>query len=273
MPTLADALLSAPERRALERFARALERELGDELRGVWLYGSRARGERTGLESDVDLLVITDRARERDRLSEMLDRAAEAEGADRFLFSIQVHDLDWLAARRGIDAFFVKEVDRDRIVLAGDPDGLPGLKAPAPELRPGEMRPRTRELLDEARERLEVARLSVDAEIGTPAVSLAYYAALDAARAALSEQDRHTRSHTGTWGLFRETFVVTRRFEAGLHAAAHAVQKQREYADYAPLRYTPEEARSKFDTCERFVAEVETMLALEAQSQWRASIP
>ncbi len=157
----------------------------------------------------------------------MLDQAAEAEGADRFFFSIQVYDLDWLAERRGTEAFFVKEVDRDRIVLAGDPDGLPGVKAPGPELRPGEMRPRTKELLDEAHERLDAARLLVDAEIGTPAVSLAYYAALDAARAALSEEDRHTRSHRGTWGLFRETFVSTGRFDAGLHAAAHELQKKR----------------------------------------------
>ncbi len=103
----------------------------------------------------------------------MLDQAAEAEGADRFFFSIQVYDLDWLAERRGTEAFFVKEVDRDRIVLAGDPDGLPGVEAPAPELQPGEMQPRTKELLEAAHERLDAARLSVDAEIGTPAVSLA----------------------------------------------------------------------------------------------------
>jgi uncharacterized protein (UPF0332 family)/predicted nucleotidyltransferase len=265
MSTLADALLSAPERRALERFARELERELGNSLRGAWLYGSRARGERTGPESDVDLLVITDRARRRDRVQEMLDQAADAEGANRFFFSIQVYDLDWLAERRGVEAFFVKEVDRDRIVLAGDPEGLPGARAPAPELQPGEMRPRTKELLEEARERIDFARLGVGADVGTPVVSIAYYAALDAARAALSEEDRHTRSHKGTWGLFRETFVVTGRFDARLHAAAHAVQKKREYADYAPVRYTPEEARNIVETCERFVAAVEAMLGVESE--------
>jgi len=265
MSTLADALLSARERRTLERFARELERELGNRLRGAWLYGSRARGERTGPESDVDLLVITDRARGRDRVQEMLDQAADAEGANRFFFSIQVYDLDWLAERRGIEAFFVNEIDRDRIVLAGDPEGLPGARAPAAELQAGEMRPRTRELLEEAHERLDAARLSVDAEIGTPAVSLAYYAALDAARAALSEEDRHTRSHKGTWGLFRETFVVTGRFDAHLHGAAHAVQKKREYADYAPVRFTFEEARAIFETCERFVTAVEAMLGVEPE--------
>src|SRR3954451_16725309 len=42
------------------------------------------------------------------------------------------------------------------------------------------------------------------------AVSTAYYAMLYAARAALSERDRHARSHAGTWGLFREEFALTR---------------------------------------------------------------
>ena len=96
-------------------------------------------------------------------------------------------------------------------------------------------------------------------------MSIAYYAALSAARAALSEEDRHAQSHTGTWGLFRETFVVTGRFDAGLHAAAHALQKKRDYADYAPVRYTPEEARTMVEICERFVTAVEAMLGVERE--------
>jgi predicted nucleotidyltransferase len=86
MATLAEASLSAQERRALERFALELERQLGDELRGVWLYGSRARGERTGPESDVDLLVITASRQEHGRVRAILDRVAEAEGANHFYF-------------------------------------------------------------------------------------------------------------------------------------------------------------------------------------------
>jgi predicted nucleotidyltransferase len=45
MATLATASLSDAERRALDRFVAAVQRELGDELHAVWLYGSRARGE------------------------------------------------------------------------------------------------------------------------------------------------------------------------------------------------------------------------------------
>ncbi len=261
MATLAEAALRAEERRALDHFVERLERELGADLRGVWLYGSRARGEWTGPESDVDLLVITPDGSEEAWLRSALWETVEAEGASPFFFSLQVYGLDRLAERRGIEAWFEKEVDRDRIVLAGDPDGLAGVRARAPELLPGEMRRRTEELLEEAHERLKVARLSVGAEIGTPAVSLGYYAAFDAARAALSEEDRHTRSHEGTWQLFRETFVLAGRFDAGLYAATPAGQERRDNADYRRVRVTLEEARTIIETCDRFLTAVEAMLA------------
>jgi uncharacterized protein (UPF0332 family) len=51
-------------------------------------------------------------------------------------------------------------------------------------------------------------------------VSAAYYAMLYAARAALSEQDRYAKTHSGTWTLFRETFVRDGRFDPALARAA-----------------------------------------------------
>ncbi len=260
MARLAEAVLSPQERGALARFAQVLEHDLGSDLRGVWLYGSRARGEWTGPESDVDLLVVTEGELDHDELRRRLDEAADAEGANRFFFSLQVYGVAELAERRAVEAFFEQEVDRDRIVVAGDPEGLPGVRAPVPELLPGEMRPRTRELLQQANDRIEFCRLGVEAGVGTPIVSTAYYAALSAARAALSEEDRHARTHDGTWKLFRETFVLTGRFDQDLYAAANRAQGDREKADYKPLRYTPEEARTIFAGCERFVRAVEEMI-------------
>ncbi len=100
----------------------------------------------------------------------------------------------------------------------------------------------------------------IGGDIGTPVVSLVYYAALDAARAALSEEERHTRTHRGIWTLFHETFVRTGRFESRLYAATAAVQQQRENADYQSVRFSADEARAIFETCERFVVAVEEML-------------
>jgi predicted nucleotidyltransferase len=117
---IASARLSESERRTIEHFASLLRDELGDDLRALWLYGSRARGE-AHPGSDVDLLVIADGGRNRYRriAGDLSEAAAIAEGESPFSFSVHTHDLQWLRGRRSIDSFFIQEVDRDKIVLAG----------------------------------------------------------------------------------------------------------------------------------------------------------
>lgn len=123
MRSLARATLSDRERRALARFVETLRAELGDDLRSVWLYGSRARAEQPGPESDVDVLVVSERGLWADlrRVRRLLDEAAEGEGLEPTDFSAQIGDPAWLAQRRAIASFFIAEVDRDKIVLAGEP--------------------------------------------------------------------------------------------------------------------------------------------------------
>jgi predicted nucleotidyltransferase len=123
MGALADATLTPLERRVLERFVRQLEADLGDRLRSVWLYGSRARGEQPGPESDVDVLVIASGVtwNNYSSVSHLLYSAAEEEGANPVLFSVHVYDPERLAHRREIKSFFIQEVDRDKIVLYGEP--------------------------------------------------------------------------------------------------------------------------------------------------------
>jgi hypothetical protein len=114
------AQLTEGERRVVERFALRLDNEVGGDLRGLWLYGSRARGT-AHPESDVDLLVIADGGRDRyGRIAgDLSEQAAIAEGESPFSFSVHVHDPEWLSGRRAIESFFIQEVDRDKIVLAG----------------------------------------------------------------------------------------------------------------------------------------------------------
>jgi hypothetical protein len=52
---------------------------------------------------------------------ELAMEAAAAEGADLAAFSIKLYDPDLVSQRRRIRSFFFQEVDRDKIVLAGDP--------------------------------------------------------------------------------------------------------------------------------------------------------
>lgn len=117
---LAAAQLSMSERRAIERFASRLDDELGPDLRGLWLYGSRARGA-AHPKSDVDLPVIAEGGRDRyGRIAgDLSEEVAIAEGESPFNYSVHVHDPEWLQRRREIESFFIQEVDRDKIVLAG----------------------------------------------------------------------------------------------------------------------------------------------------------
>ncbi len=122
LPTLADARLSAAERRMLDRFVAVLRERLGDDLVSVWLFGSRARSEATGPLSDVDVLVVTRAGRVDERAAwKELTRIAEEEGLSPVLLSLLVWDPQWLAHRREIRSFFIQEVDRDKIVLHGSP--------------------------------------------------------------------------------------------------------------------------------------------------------
>lgn len=117
---LNTAQLTESERRVVERFVSRMDNELGDDLRGLWLYGSRARGT-AHPESDVDLLVIADGGRDRyGRIAgDLSEEAAIAEGESPFNYSVHVHDPRWLRERRAIESFFIQEVDRDKVVLAG----------------------------------------------------------------------------------------------------------------------------------------------------------
>lgn len=117
---LTAAQLTESERRVVDRFVSRLDNKLGGDLRGLWLYGSRARGT-PHPESDVDLLVIADGGRGRyGRIAgDLSEEAAIDEGESPFNYSIHVHDPEWLRGRRAIESFFIQEVDRDKIVLAG----------------------------------------------------------------------------------------------------------------------------------------------------------
>lgn len=123
MSQVTDASLTPRERRVLDRLVDLLRRELGQDLHAVWLYGSRARGEAPGPESDVDVLVVSSRGRPDDRLqlTKLVFEAAEEEGADPVMFAAHLYSPELVEQRRRIRSFFIQEVDRDKIVLFGAP--------------------------------------------------------------------------------------------------------------------------------------------------------
>ncbi len=126
---LGQAALAQRERRIVERLVARLREELGEELRAVWLYGSRARGEADpsvtdpDRRSDVDLLAIVGPGRDFRQVSwwalPMVEEEADAVGDSPVYYSLRVFDTEWLRDRRRIRSFFIQEVDRDKIVLHG----------------------------------------------------------------------------------------------------------------------------------------------------------
>ena len=111
----------------------------------------------------------------------------------------------------------------------------------------------------EARERLAAARASLTSGFPPAAVSLAYYAMLYAARAALSEEDRYAKTHSGTWNLFGQTFVETSRFDRALFKRAQDVFPLRLGADYDALPVDRGQAKAVVELAGRFLRAIEAL--------------
>lgn len=111
--------LQPEEEQLVSEFVDGLKSQLGDHLKAVWLYGSRARNEGSP-ESDIDVIVIVDSDMKRwDEKVFNLGLGIEKKHDKFMLLKTLTYDLDWLEDRRKIEAFFVKEIDRDKVVLYG----------------------------------------------------------------------------------------------------------------------------------------------------------
>lgn len=122
------------------------------------------------------------------------------------------------------------------------------------------MSPRSAEFMDQARDRAAAAAELLAANHLEAAVSAAYYAMLYAARAALSEDDEHARTHRGSWHLFRARYVATDAFDASLFTLAQHAQAAREGGDYEAVRPSREEAERYVVGADQFIAAVAQML-------------
>lgn len=122
------------------------------------------------------------------------------------------------------------------------------------------MSPRSEEMIDQARDRAQLAREALSSGHLEGAVSAAYYSMLYAARAALSEHEEHARRHGGTWGLFHRRFVATGAFDQDLHSLAQQAQEAREGADYEAKTPPADEAKRYVTGAADFLAAVEQML-------------
>ncbi len=122
------------------------------------------------------------------------------------------------------------------------------------------MSPRSQEFYDRARERLEGARKNLEQGEHEIAVAAAYYAMLYGARAALSERDRHARTHRGTWNLLRQTLVADGSLSPELVAEAERMAELREGADYDAVVVERDQAERAIDSAKRFLSSLDELL-------------
>ncbi|HEV2769029.1 MAG TPA: hypothetical protein VGV40_02435 [Solirubrobacteraceae bacterium] len=126
--------------------------------------------------------------------------------------------------------------------------------------RPG-ARPRAAERLDDGlRDRLRRARRAQGYEDPKTAIALSYYSTFEAARAALSEEDRFARTHRGTWHLPRELLVATGRLDAGVVEEADPLHNERIAVDYGTGPRPMGDGAKAIATAECFLAAVERLL-------------
>src|SRR3954454_23069861 len=141
MAVLADAALDEREREVLERFVAALAEEYGEDLDGVWLYGSRARGERTHDESDIDVLVVTREGRDDDALYRIAYRVLDELGNPRVLLEPRQRSRPgWrIGGRSSRSSYATSTATRSCCTAARDPQILGA--AGARTRRPGQRAP------------------------------------------------------------------------------------------------------------------------------------
>jgi len=118
---LGEAVLDGSERALVARFVELATDELGADLHGIWLFGSRARDEAVRPDSDVDVLVVAKGGDERygRRMIELVFQSADETGGDPVALAVHTYSPERVSQRRQIRSFFIQEVDRDKIVLAG----------------------------------------------------------------------------------------------------------------------------------------------------------
>lgn len=120
------------------------------------------------------------------------------------------------------------------------------------------MSPRSDEMMAIARERLRAAPAVLAISPGA-ALSLAYYAMMNAARAALSERDTYAKTHSGLWNRFWQVIVEEQGFDRELATAARDLQEKREDADYNAWPAPEADAREAIELATRFLAAIDAM--------------
>jgi len=242
--------LQPDELRAVEEFKRRLIAELPGQVKDIILFGSKVRGD-AHPGSDIDLLVVVDR-----RVPEVDDVISEITADTLVEQRIDISALDFttdqIAELAAIGTPFIRNVADEGIVLKGGPIVV-GKGDPA-KVAQG--------FIESAHERLRAAKLMRRESLFGQAMSLVFYAFLDAADAALAARSIRTKSHAGTIDLFSLHFIKPGLVDARYSGWFKRARKFRLQADYERKRnFTLEQVNETIDQAAEFVGVIESLLS------------
>jgi len=116
-------------------------------------------------------------------------------------------------------------------------------------------------MLERADEKLKAARMLLEADMYSDAVSRAYYAMLYAARALLSTKGIHPKTHKGVMAELASQYVKTGKMDRETFQSFASSQEDREDADYGLLAdMTQEEAVRVTGCAEAFLEKIRALI-------------
>ncbi len=242
-------ILRPDEASAVKEFEERILAELPNQVKGIILFGSKARGD-AHPDSDIDLLVVVDRGTP--EVSEAIsDITADILLEKRIDISALDFTCDQIAELAAIGTPFIRNVAEEGIVLKGEPI-MVGKGDPA-KVAQG--------FLESAHTRLQAARLMQREGLFGEVMSLVFYAFLDAADAALAARSIRTKSHAGTINLFGQHFIKPGLVDSKFGRWFKCARKFRLQADYERKRdFTLEQVEEAIARATEFIEMIEGLL-------------
>lgn len=116
--------------------------------------------------------------------------------------------------------------------------------------------------LSQAKDSLEVAKMSYESGLFKDSVNRSYYAAFYAVKAVLALEEIDFRRHKDAIGYFNKAYVATDKFPRDLGRKIWMLKQLREKCDYDDFYIAgKEEAELQIDTAEFMIAEVRKFIS------------
>ena len=115
--------------------------------------------------------------------------------------------------------------------------------------------------IDSAMERLEASRVLIHSGLYQDAVSRAYYAVFQAARAVLATKSLDAKKHSGVISLFNRNFIKTGKLPRDFGKILKKAKDLRQASDYNDFYLvSKEEAKDAVESAERFIEGIKAFL-------------